>query len=294
VKSKSVPLKAYSDFTMWALAISSCGRVLLSIGLISVFMAVAENAHAAGPAYHTETRTEPRPLSMHVLKIDLTDPSLELAVAMSADPDVGGPAEARLVDPISLANDAGLIAAVNANAWRNLADGPDREVPTEYLENGYCDILGWVKAKEGMRSLVEPAFWAFWIDANGVPHIGSLHKPVEARLAIAGFGGLLEGGQTLPKDGGPLHPRTAIGLDSEKRELTLLVVDGRQPGVSEGVTETELAKLMAELGCSDALNLDGGGSSILLKMGSSGQLEIMNTPSGETGPRPVPVMIGIR
>ena len=55
------------------------------------------------------------------------------------------------------------------------------------------------------------------------------------------------------------------------------------------MTLQELAQLMKELGCLDALNLDGGGSSIMIRDGN-----ILNSPCDMTGPRPVPVMIGVR
>lgn len=58
------------------------------------------------------------------------------------------------------------------------------------------------------------------------------------------------------------HPRTAIGLSKRRRELLLLVADGRRAG-TPGVTLPELAALMIEVGACTALNLDGGGSSTL-------------------------------
>lgn len=60
-----------------------------------------------------------------------------------------------------------------------------------------------------------------------------------------------------------LHPRTAVGYDATRTRLVLLVADGRQASISEGLTTKELADLMRYLGCTDALNLDGGGSSEL-------------------------------
>ena len=72
------------------------------------------------------------------------------------------------------------------------------------------------------------------------------------------------------------------------------MVDGRQTGYSEGVSERELAGLMREAGCRAAFNLDGGGSSILLLGRPNERLEIVNRPSDSFGPRPVPVMLGIR
>lgn len=58
------------------------------------------------------------------------------------------------------------------------------------------------------------------------------------------------------------QPRTAVGVTGDGR-LLLVVVDGRQPGYSVGMTLQELADLMASLGAVDALNLDGGGSSTM-------------------------------
>ena len=58
------------------------------------------------------------------------------------------------------------------------------------------------------------------------------------------------------------HPRTAIGTD-KKGNVYLIVVDGRSAGNAEGVTITELTKICAWLGLTDAINLDGGGSSTM-------------------------------
>jgi exopolysaccharide biosynthesis protein len=62
----------------------------------------------------------------------------------------------------------------------------------------------------------------------------------------------------------------------------LVVVDGRQPQLSRGMTLQELAGLMSSLGCGDALNLDGGGSSTLYIQGS-----VVNSPSDAGIERPV-------
>lgn len=59
------------------------------------------------------------------------------------------------------------------------------------------------------------------------------------------------------------HPRSMLGLDETKRWLYLVVVEGRQLGFS-GVTLDELANIAKQLKLSQALNLDGGGSSTLV------------------------------
>jgi len=79
-----------------------------------------------------------------------------------------------------------------------------------------------------------------------------------------------------------MHPRTAVGYSKDKRFLVMAVIDGRQPGYSRGVDLYELAGLMLEFGCYEALNLDGGGSSTLVICN-----KIVNNPSDPNGPRPV-------
>jgi len=77
------------------------------------------------------------------------------------------------------------------------------------------------------------------------------------------------------------HPRTAIAkLQSGK--LLLVTVDGRQPGVSAGMTLYMLADLLLELGAVEAMNLDGGGSTTMVIHN-----KIVNKPSDQTGERPV-------
>lgn len=80
------------------------------------------------------------------------------------------------------------------------------------------------------------------------------------------------------------HPRTCIGYTSDGY-LIILVIQGRSPGVAEGATLEQQAKLLIELGCTEALNLDGGGSSCLLVNGKE-----TIKPSDKEGQRPVPAV----
>lgn len=68
-------------------------------------------------------------------------------------------------------------------------------------------------------------------------------------------------------------PRTAVGVRPEGT-MVLVAVDGRRPGTNRGVDLYELADLMVELGCVEALNLDGGGSTALVRDG-----RVQNRPS---------------
>lgn len=84
------------------------------------------------------------------------------------------------------------------------------------------------------------------------------------------------------------QPRTAIGRTADGK-VVLMVVDGRNSGVSEGVVLTDLARLMRGVGCVDVMNLDGGGSSVFC----AGQdLTILNRPSSSGAERAVLTMVG--
>jgi len=74
------------------------------------------------------------------------------------------------------------------------------------------------------------------------------------------------------------HPRSAIGLSEDGQTLILMLVDGRQPDVSEGATLPELATFLREYGATTAMNLDGGGSASLAILMSDGQAMLLNTP----------------
>jgi len=71
------------------------------------------------------------------------------------------------------------------------------------------------------------------------------------------------------------HPRTAIGRTA-LGEIWIVALDGRQ-AMSAGATIAEMAAVMVRLGCVDAINLDGGGSTTLTISGLT-----VNRPSGGT------------
>lgn len=83
------------------------------------------------------------------------------------------------------------------------------------------------------------------------------------------------------------HPRTAMGYTRDNK-LIILVVQGRFPNIAEGATLTQEAQLLKDLGCVEALNLDGGGSSCLLVNGKE-----TIKPSDKEGQRPIPAVFMI-
>lgn len=91
--------------------------------------------------------------------------------------------------------------------------------------------------------------------------------------------------------GNTVAPRTAVGISEDRDVLYMVVVDGRLSG-ARGMTLDELADLMISLGCQEALNLDGGGSSMLAyKNPVTQEYEVSNRVLGSE--RAVPYVIGV-
>ncbi len=96
---------------------------------------------------------------------------------------------------------------------------------------------------------------------------------VGTRTAIGGGPALVQDGKA--RSWGLLqvrHPRSAVGWND--KYIYLVEVDGRQAGLSVGMTYSELADYMVKLGCKEALNLDGGGSATMWVLG-----QVVNSPS---------------
>jgi len=84
------------------------------------------------------------------------------------------------------------------------------------------------------------------------------------------------------------NPRTGIGMIAPNHYV-FIVVDGRMTGYSKGMTLSEFAKVFANLGCTEAYNLDGGGSSTMYFMG-----RVVNSPLGKNKERGVSDILYIR
>ncbi len=107
-------------------------------------------------------------------------------------------------------------------------------------------------------------------------------KDVNPVWAVGGCPMLLKGGVVQETEDANIinhlpskEPRTAVGYDATGTKLVMLVVDGRSD-ISDGCRTKILADIMREVGCSDAMNFDGGGSTELYHQ----KLGIRNVPSG--------------
>ncbi|WP_210438754.1 phosphodiester glycosidase family protein [Nocardioides xinjiangensis] len=122
----------------------------------------------------------------------------------------------------------------------------------------------------------------------------TLSKRIEGgrpTVAISGDRPLLVNGVRTVINNTIAHPRTAVGIDADGRQLFILVVDGRS-SASRGYTMVELADMMTALGAENAINLDGGGSSAMYSRTGTGEMGVVNEPS-DGGERLVPNAFGV-
>lgn len=104
-------------------------------------------------------------------------------------------------------------------------------------------------------------------------------EPIDSLwFACAGME-LLHQGRPVTGQNDNRHPRTAAGVTRNGRHLILLIIDGRQPKHSIGASLHDTARWLIALGAHDGINLDGGGSTILVTEGGLGGAKILNRPS---------------
>ena len=163
-------------------------------------------------------------------------------------------------------------------------------------KRGKADI-GWVKTDS--NTTFAKASQAYEFAAEGEPFVPpNVYKKWKVQTAIGGGPVLLQNGKIAIANGyeqmftgkaiNDKHPRTAMGYTATGK-LIILVIQGRFANIAEGASLPQEAKIMQQLGCVEALNLDGGGSSCMLVNGKE-----TITPSEKNGQRAVPAVFLIK
>lgn len=241
-------------------------------------------------AYAHEEITSPAPQRIHVARIDLSHPDVKVrAAAGGADPDGAGPWQTTLMRPTDVAEREGFDVVINGDFFAHLS-GKDAEGAAALKE-----FRGGIPAKVSGPAVTGGKLWgpttkpraSFLIDRRKRPAIAVVQDPpADAAEVVAGSDVIVRNGKNVAPPGlkpgfarGP-HPRTAVGIADEGKTLLLIVVDGRKKGVATGMSLSELADVMLKHGAKQAVNLDGGGSSVLaIRDPQTGAMRIRNTPS---------------
>lgn len=247
-----------------------------------------------GITHIDRTESTPRPLRMHVVMIDLDEPSLGFLVTPQS-----GPRDTTSQTTLQFLAARAAQIAINAHFFSPWpADG-----------TGYSWLIGLAAsaATSGPNGHAYAPFEsnlgypyqdnlpALNIGADNVATVvyqagGDLtgyatDPPVTLYNAVCGNEQILTDGLITAGTGSwdeTLNPRTIIGVGPENT-LVLFVLDGRQPGVSEGMTTSEAAALLRDdYGVTEAINLDGGGSTTLAMADPAPR--VVNVPVGTGTP----------
>jgi hypothetical protein len=243
------------------------------------------------------------PVKLHIAWIDLSDSRVSVHVVPGGpDPDDKGRYEVTMGLQTKLALEHNFALSVNA-AFADVkgARNGKNDQPV-YLEGMWADATGYFVAN---GKVISADAWkqaaSLYFTREHRPKIGRfIAIPADAHNMVTGSHLLVWNGRLLPIQDQATHPRTLAGIGADGR-LILVVADGRRPGYSVGLRLADAAKLMLDLGCDSALNLDGGGSSAMVLRDKEGPPKIVNVPSdGSSLPlplsieRPVAFALGFR
>ena len=222
-----------------------------------------------GVEYTRQVRSHPRPLVIHTVSIDLTAPDIGFLVT-PAKPGV----EIAARTTSTFLQEFGVQVAINGSYFEPTWAGmpwdyyPHSGDPVRVKGLAISGSTAYSQSLEGWPTLCIAGARVF-IDRPGCPS--------ETAQALAGNRLLVDNGLAVKYENDHLHPRTAVAATADGARLWLIVIDGRQRNYSEGVTLAELAEIIRELGADMAINLDGGGSSTLVRAGPGGP-QILNAP----------------
>ena len=131
-----------------------------------------------------------------------------------------------------------------------------------FYTDGRCEIYD--ETSTDAQALLDAGVWNTLSFGPALVNAGQIPAGIDEVEVDTNFGNhSIQGNQ----------PRTALGW-VDTNHYMFVVVDGRSEGHSRGTTMTEMAQIMADLGCQVAYNLDGGGSSAMYFNG-----RIINQPS---------------
>jgi hypothetical protein len=283
-------------------------RVTVTILILLAFgnVAVAEIPPRPYPpvVYRHEEIKGGVPQKIYVALIDLTNPNVHVRVSRGGpDPDGDGKWQTTLMRPTAVAEREGFDLVINGDFFHHLS-GKDAEGAAALKE-----FQGGTPATVSGPAVTDGKLWApadkpraaLLIDAKKHPVIEQLKDPpADAAEVIAGSNIIVNDGKNVAPPGdkpglarGP-HPRTAVGIADNGKTLVLAVIDGRKPGEAIGMSLRETADVMLKYNCTQAINLDGGGSSVLaIRDPKSHKMEILNHPS-DGRERSVANVLGVR
>jgi hypothetical protein len=220
--------------------------------------------------------TEPRRQEVRVLRIDLRAEGIEL---FSTPTNGEAPKETTSETATEFLERHRLQAAINANFFSPCCSPGDKDL------GGLAVSRGEVVSPPATSGLGAKVLVVTRDLRASIRETGADFRTDGVWTAVAGSDLVLRAGQVVPYEPTAFrttpHPRSAVGISADGRYLLLLTIDGRQAGYSEGATLAEVAQWLLRFGAHDGLNLDGGGSTALVKA-ADGRAVLLNRPSGSS------------
>lgn len=261
-----------------------CG--LLALGFGAAFTAFADQISQfkgswPGISVNSETRSNP-PTRIFVAQIDLMNPKIHLRVCRGGpDPDGPGKWQTTLMRPTDIAVREGFDFVINGDFFRANRVKDAEGTNSMYRASQWSSVVGPAMTDGGTWSTSAQPRPCLVVHVDHSVAIEDLVKPkADDWEVVSGNTLLVKDGLNVAPPDKAREPRTVVGLDASSHKLTILLVDGRKPGVAVGMTYRELAVEMLKQGCCQALNLDGGGSSVMaVRDPATGRMKILNQPT---------------
>lgn len=260
-----------------------CAFVVLSLAQLRSVTAAEPKPKQPFPgiSFWSEVRQNP-PERLFIATVDLSNPKLHVRVAPGgSDPDGPGKWQTTLMRPTEVAARERFDLVINGDFFD--ARGVKDTEGTNALFRGaiWSKVIGPAVTDGKVWSMSAEKKPCLVVSKTGKVGIELRDRPApDDWQVIAGNTMLVENGIEVAHQSITRHPRTVLGLNAAGTKLVIIVVDGRKRDVAVGMSYKELAAEMLRLGCHRALNLDGGGSSVLaIRDSATGRLQILNEPT---------------
>jgi len=217
--------------------------------------------------------TDPR-LRISLLKIDTKAKGVSLVTTGRYPEYTENENETNRETTVDFLQRNDLAVAINANFYTPF-DGFTLKNP------GPSNECGLVVSDGVVVSPVQDGFPTFLMTKEGTPEIRVVaadENTDNIYLAVSGNEIILKDGEIVANDLST-HPRTGIGISENLRYLYFITIDGRQLNWSVGATTVLVAEYLKKAGAYQGLNLDGGGSTTMVRATGDGP-ELLNLPVG--------------
>ncbi len=223
------------------------------------------------------TYTISRLQSVNCLRIDLTDPDVQLFSTPRATNFAAGSVETKTLSISNFVKQYGVKVATVANFYSS-SQGTDPP-----LEGLNCQVFGLAISTGQVVSVPDTGpdsnnrYTSLLFTTNKTPFFIISNTPPGTNTtgiytAVTGYYPVLTNGTVLGDVLRTLYPdptvhdsqpRTVFGLSEDRRYFYMMVIDGRQTGYSEGANDAEMGIWLLQFGAADGVSMDGGGSAAM-------------------------------